>query len=262
MACFRTTFRSRVLDMDTYVNVTIPYDHCDPAGSPGRCDKTLYLLHGLKQNADAWTRLSSAERFAYYYGYALVMPEVQRSFYTDMAYGPRYFTYLSEELPEMMEKFFRIPQDPAHTFAGGLSMGGYGALKCALQRPDRFAGAMCFSSGFYALDRAAWLKKNYYQPNEELVGILGPDLVCEGDNYLTGRIENYPKDARKPYLYLSCGTEDPLYDQSTKMRDTLRENGFDLRYEEWPGIHDWRFWDVALEKGMLYINECLAGKTE
>lgn len=129
MACIRMSLRSRVLDVDTVVNVVIPYDHFDREGRPKPFTRTLYLLHGLRQNADAWQRMSSAERFANYYGYALIMPDAQRSFYTDMAHGPRFFTYLTEELPEIMQAMFKIPADPAHTYVGGLSMGGYGALK-------------------------------------------------------------------------------------------------------------------------------------
>ena len=153
MACIRMSLRSRVLDVDTVVNVVIPYDHFDREGRLKPFTRTLYLLHGLRQNADAWQRMSSAERIANYYGYALIMPDAQRSFYTDMAHGPRFFTYLTEELPEIMQAMFKIPADPAHTYVGGLSMGGYGALKCALQRPDLYAGAMCFSSGFFTLNR-------------------------------------------------------------------------------------------------------------
>ena len=97
MAYFQGSVRSLVLGMDTNVNVVLPHDYYDAQGNPGKYDKVLYLLHGLKQNADAWPRMSSAERYADYYGYALVIPEVQRSFYTDMAGGPAYFTYLTED---------------------------------------------------------------------------------------------------------------------------------------------------------------------
>lgn len=256
MACFRSSVRSRVLGMDTTINVIIPYDHYSPDGAPGHYDKVLYLLHGLKQNADAWQRMSSAECYANYYGYVIIMPEVQRSFYTDMAYGPRYFTYITEELPEIVQTLFRIPNDPARTFAGGLSMGGYGALKCALQCPDRYAGAISLSSGFYTLNTPEMLKKAYY-PGEELKGVLGPELACGPLDDLDARIGSFPKDIKKPRLYLACGTEDFLYQNNLRMRDSLLAGGFDVCYEEWPGAHDWRFWNVGLEKGMVYMAEAV-----
>ena len=256
MALFRCSFRSKVLQMDTIANVVIPYDHYDLQGNPGQYDKVLYLLHGLKQNADAWQRLSSAERYANYYGYCLVMPEVQRSFYTDMEMGMPYFTYITEELPEMMHQMFRLPNRPDHTFVGGLSMGGYGALKCVLNHPEKYAGAICLSSGFFTLNRAEFLIQNYY-PKGELQAILGPELQAAEDDDMEKVMQRHAVQQHKPYLYLACGTEDPLYPRTVEMRNLLRKNGLDVTYEEWPGIHDWRFWDVGLEKGMIFMNEQL-----
>ena len=252
MAYFQGVFRSKVLQMDTAVNVAIPYDYYDDCGRPGRYDRVLYLLHGLKQNADAWPRMSGAERYANYHGYALVMPEVQRSFYTDMAFGPRYFTYLTEELPAVISALYRLPTDRAHTFVGGLSMGGYGAMKCALTRPDLFAGAMCFSSGFYMLDDPDWLGRAYYS-KAELAGVIGSELRRAPADDLERAMDAFPKDQKRPRLYVACGTEDPLYQKSARMRDALRARGFAPEYEEWPGAHDWTFWDAALQKGMAYM---------
>ena len=174
-----------------------------------------------------------------------------------MAHGPRFFTYLTEELPEIMQAMFKIPADPAHTYVGGLSMGGYGALKCALQRPDLYAGAMCFSSGFFTLNRPNLLIENGYYSREELQGVIGADLQADPLDDLAARVRTWPKDQKKPLLYLACGTEDPLHPLSTEMNAILQENHFDVCYQEWPGIHDWRFWDVALEKGMIYMKDRL-----
>ena len=93
MACIRMSLRSRVLDVDTVVNVVIPYDHFDREGRPKPFTRTLYLLHGLRQNADAWQRMSSAERFANYYGYALITKDkdgFDRFFAVQEEYIPEY----------------------------------------------------------------------------------------------------------------------------------------------------------------------------
>lgn len=71
----------------------------------------------------------------------------ERGFYTDMAEGYRYWTMLSEELPQIVGNLFPISRRREDTFAAGLSMGGYGALKLALRCPDRFAGAVAPVSG-------------------------------------------------------------------------------------------------------------------
>ena len=60
------------------------------------------------------------------------MPTTLRGFYTDMKYGPAYFTFISQELPELCEQFFRLSPLREDRFAAGLSMGGYGAIKLGL----------------------------------------------------------------------------------------------------------------------------------
>ena len=48
--------------------------------------KTVILLHGLKQNADSWVRMSRVVRFAAMTGFCVIIPEVQRSWYVNMAH--------------------------------------------------------------------------------------------------------------------------------------------------------------------------------
>ncbi len=254
MACLQTHFRSAVLGMDTRMNITLPYDRYDEKGNPGRCDKVLYLLHGLKQNADSWVCNSGIERYAKHHGFAVIMPEVQRSFYADMEMGMKYFTYITEELPRVVHGMLKLPKGRENTYVGGLSMGGYGALKCALARPDLYAGAMCFSSGFYAMEDTQMLMDRYFTRGE-LQGVMGLDMKIKEENDLDHLMRHFPKDAQKPKLYLACGTEDFLYRHNTRARDTLRENGFELTWEEWSGVHDWDFWDKAASRAITLFDE-------
>lgn len=95
MAFFRCDVMSESLGMATSVLVTMP-DTGDLAAAP-----VVYLLHGLTDNCTGWLRYTQAEHLARTYGAILIVPEVQRSFYTDMACGPKYFTYINQELPTL-----------------------------------------------------------------------------------------------------------------------------------------------------------------
>ena len=244
MACIRMSLRSRVLDVDTVVNVVIPYDHFDREGRPKPFTRTLYLLHGLRQNADAWQRMSSAERFANYYGYALIMPDAQRSFYTDMAHGPRFFTYLTEELPEIMQAMFKIPADPEHTSVGGLSMGGYGALKCALRAGDVFSRGASLSG---AADIRQLPPGGYWED------VFGPREQIPGSfNDLFAAAKALPPENRPP-LYMWCGTEDSLLPGNHALRDHLLALGYDLTYAESAGNHAWQWWDLHIQDVLRWL---------
>lgn len=70
--------------------------------------KTLWLLHGQGSSASSWMRWTSIERYAMQHGFAVIMPEVQRSFYRNTAYGMDYFTFVAEELPRLCREMFRL----------------------------------------------------------------------------------------------------------------------------------------------------------
>jgi putative tributyrin esterase len=52
----------------------------------------------------------------------------------------------------------------------------------------------------------------------------------------------------KPKIYSVCGTEDYLHGYNISFRDELKNLDFDFTYEEWPGSHDWYFFNEALKK--------------
>lgn len=100
MAHLRCDFRSDAMAMNTSMTVILP-EKTDLSQVP-----VVYLLHGLEDNCTGWTRYTSVERYAREKGAALVIPEVQRSFYTDMEQGIPYFTFIHDELPEICRGFF------------------------------------------------------------------------------------------------------------------------------------------------------------
>ena len=111
MAFFQVNFFSPTLCFNTDINVFIPTPNSDEILNKKNSDyyhegsrfQVLYLLHGLSANSGEWTRFSKIEYYAKKYNFIIVMPEVQRSFYCDSISGPRYFTYIADELPKICE---------------------------------------------------------------------------------------------------------------------------------------------------------------
>jgi len=106
MVLLQAHFRSEVLELTVSMNVLLPEKIC-----PFENGKwpTLYLLHGLSDNHTIWQRHTSIERYVQDKNIAVIMPEVHRSFYTNMKHGGKYWTFISEELPRSPEGFFRCP---------------------------------------------------------------------------------------------------------------------------------------------------------
>lgn len=94
---------SKSIGMATTVSIIIPEDL-----KANEKLKTLYLLHGYKGNHMDWLRRTSINRYVEDLRVCVVMPEANNSFYTDMANGLDYFTYIADELPSIMERMFPL----------------------------------------------------------------------------------------------------------------------------------------------------------
>ena len=136
MARIQCDFFSAALGTSVTINVLLPQP--DPAARTApRRYPVLWLLHGLLDDHTTWLRQTSLERYVDGLQLAVVMPAGGRSFYTDMAHGYRYWTYVSEELPALARAWFPLSDQREENFVAGLSMGGYGAFKLALRQPER-----------------------------------------------------------------------------------------------------------------------------
>jgi len=212
----------------------------------------LWLLHGLSDDETIWQRRTSIERYVAPLGLAVVMPNVHRSFYTDMAHGYRYWTYVSEELPRLARSFFRISARREDNFVAGLSMGGYGAFKLALRCPQKFAAGASLSG---ALDMASRVAAEDAPVSDDIRLVYGSHAGIGGsaDDLLHVAGELAASGAQKPRLYQWCGTEDFLHAHNTAFRDHARGLGFDLTYEEDPGDHQWSYWDRQIQRVLDWL---------
>lgn len=210
---------------------------------------TLYLLHGLSDDHTIWMRRTSIERYAAARNIAVVMPAVGRSFYQDTVSGQNYWTFVSEELPALCQQWFPLSVAREDNFAAGLSMGGYGALRLGLGRPDKFAAAASLSG---ALDVAKRLREAGREVSRmsraEWEAMFGVGLKGGGtDADLFALAEKVAvSGGPKPALYLCCGTEDELLAESRAFRDHLAGLHLDNTYDESAGNHEWEYWDAQI----------------
>jgi putative tributyrin esterase len=247
MALIQCRFFSQVLNMTTGMTVILPEKIAIGTRVP-----TLYLLHGYSDDDSIWLRRTSIERYVESLGIAVIMPQVHRSFYTDMVKGFNYWTFLSEELPQVARSLFPLSSEREDNFVAGLSMGGYGAFKWALRKPEFFAAAASLSG---ALVMGPEKSHAISEPiGSDLKLIFGEQGYAETDNDLLwllehGNINNEPQ----PLLYQCCGTEDFLYEDNLIFRDSCRKTNLSLTYEEGPGVHDWAYWDHKIQDVLAWL---------
>ena len=255
MALMQCSFFSESLGMCTSANVIVPQPTLgqiglEGKGSPVGCP-VLYLLHGLSDDHSIWLRRTSIERYATAFGIAVVMPNGYRSFYTDQVKtNIKYWQYISDELPKLINGFFKFSQKREDTFVAGLSMGGYGAMKLAFNKPETFAAAGCFSSvvrPWQFVDVAPAMKA-------ELQCLFGDDPAANVGT-LNDPIAMSEKQLKAGIplteVYQACGTEDFLYSENQILREHLTAIGYPFTYHEEPGTHEWGFWDRQV---LAYLN--------
>lgn len=255
MAYFIGNIRSKALCMDTQLHMILD-DQKFVARQEGKKPKTLILLHGLSDNSAIWIRGTSIERYAERYNLTIVMPEGQRSFYTDMHYGLNYEKYIADELPEMCEKMFNTSIEPGDLLLAGLSMGGYGALRLSLLYPEKFQICGAFSPGvnmgFSKLIDAKSLNPISGDVIRDLNYVYKDINKLPFDSNMNNMIKKAAQEGRAPSIFMTCGTEDFLYQSVKEVAESAKTLLKDFHYEEWSGIHEWGFWDVSIDKFLHY----------
>ena len=257
MAHLQMDFFSQALQVGSSIDVILPETAAGAIGIESRATddpSVLYLLHGMSDDHTIWMRRTSVERYAAQYGLAVVMPAVGRSFYADMVSGPAYWTYVSEELPAIVARCFRVGTGKPKTFVAGLSMGGYGAMKCALTFPERFAAVGAFSGSLdlrFRFDQVADGGLEERLARDVRLAFGDPPRLKPDDDLveLARRASGRPD---LPAIYIACGSEDFLFDANERYHETLTELGIDHDYTVEPGIHEWGFWDRHIERFLAF----------
>jgi len=151
----------------------------------------LYWLSGLTCTDENFMQKAGAQRIAAELGIAIVAPDTSprgtdlpgehdsydfgsgAGFYVNATQEPwsahyRMYDYVTDELPALIEQHFPVTEKRA---ISGHSMGGHGALICALKNPGRYASVSAFApisnpshcpwgekalAGYLGDDREAW----------------------------------------------------------------------------------------------------------
>ncbi|MCC5889739.1 MAG: acetylesterase [Alkalibacterium sp.] len=259
MATLTATIQSKELMRKVSFSAIIPtstkslYDPSPVKEESGPL-KTLYLLHGWDGNHEDWMQNSRIVKWATEYNIAVIMPSGENSFYVDHPSEDNYGKFIGEELVEETRKLFPLSDKREDTFIGGLSMGGYGALRNGYFYSDTFSKVIALSSRVFQKHDPFHDLTNEDAVNKRIWHLLGSksydDVPDELDIYHL--IENCQ---RKPELFLACGNEDFLIEENVALHDWLVKNNIDHAYMKETGIHNWDFWSKSMQKALPWALE-------
>ncbi len=228
--------------------IMLPADYA----SSGAQYRALYLLHGLTGDYMDWSTRTELARIAHDLPLVIVMPDGENAWYTNAAdKGPRFEDYIADDLVKDVESKYRVIRSRYGRAIAGLSMGGYGALKIALKRPNVFAAAGGFSAALGVT--APKLDDSLSAYKEQLYKIYGP----AGSETRTANdilaIAEKAKPETAPALYVDCGTSDVLLESNRALVAILQKRGFKYEYHEVPGAHTWDYWNRRIEVFLRWL---------
>jgi putative tributyrin esterase len=268
MALIKMNFLSKYLGMQTNITVCIPsFSFRDVINKkpdfyqPGMKFQTLYLLHGGSGDDSDYVNFTNIVRYADDNRIAVVMPSAYNHFYADDPQGPRYWKYVSEELPEVCQTLFPLSDKAEDNFVAGLSMGGNGAMKMGVVNGERFAAVLCMSGVAFSPDRLKEFARRRMidlddpdlMPMISLQSIYGDlDQIKGGPHDIWHRARlNVEQGKKLPKFFLTVGDQDFTREHVEETYQYLTSLGYDAFFELVPGYgHEWDFWDLTLKKAL------------
>jgi putative tributyrin esterase len=268
MALFDVALFSKALRRRVPMTAIVPVEEVDIPGFP-KFDKTrpfraVFLLHGMTECNTEWLRGTRIELYAALHNVAVFLPSGENSFYLDdPARDALYEQYLCNELIEFTRAVFPVSKERRDTTIGGLSMGGYGALRNGLKHSDVYGNIIAFSSALITDRVAAGLeqKDNPIASANYFAHVFGKPELIRGSDIDPKALarERLASGKPVPNVYMACGSEDILLDVNRDFHEYLAGIGFEHVYEESPGIHDHVFWDAAIQKALTWLDGLTGG---
>jgi S-formylglutathione hydrolase FrmB len=213
----------------------------------------LYYLHGLGDNEQSllnlggWDVISELRRQGKIGDFIVLAPSAGRTFYLNSENGKvRYEDFFMKEFIPQMEKKYRAQGTRTTRGITGVSMGGYGALRCALKYPDQFAAV---SAQMPAL--IADMPKNLNTGGAGSVGSLLGDVFgspldrayFERNNVFHFARTDSVTSLKRMKIYFDVGSNDDYgFEQGAQqLHQLLTSRGIPNEFHIYPGGHDPQF---------------------
>ncbi|MGU7779268.1 alpha/beta hydrolase [Burkholderia sp. PU8-34] len=226
----RETFAATVVLPDAYVH-----------GSHTEHFPVVYALHGSGGDHTDWTSNTRIGELADRYHVILVMPDGgHESWYIDSPFdsGSRYETFVGKEVVSYVDAHFRTIATKHARAITGLSMGGFGALRIALDEPDTF-GAVGSISG--AVDPRncedePHIDHVFGDPGRHPSFWNRNAIIESARTFMHAHID----------LTIDCGRDDSFVGSNRTLHERLIALGVPHDYAERAGGHTWDYWANAI----------------
>ena len=141
---------------------------------------------------------------------------------------------LIDNVIPFVEKTYRVKKDRKSRAMCGLSMGGGQSFYIGLRDPEVFANVGVFSTGMFGGIQGA----SNFDLEKEVPGIL-TDTETFNEKF--------------DVFFMSCGEQDPRIEYTRGIVKKMRDGGVDVRFNSYPGDHEWQVWRKSLHEFAQYL---------
>jgi putative tributyrin esterase len=225
------------------LNREIEYTALLPTAAPPQEPHVLLLLHGMQGNQTSWLTRTSLCRWGDAHNFLIILPGGENSWWLDWGPGQRHESFLMNDLYAHVGRTFRV--QPGPWAIGGLSMGGFGAMRLAFSYPERF--------------RSVWSHSGWFGPAADCPALeFGPYPGDPADLDVVRLADRSVASTRRPAIGFDCGLADPFLADNRRLAGALTERGIAHEYSEHPGGHDWNYWDEQIKAQLAFHTAALS----
>lgn len=163
--------------------------------------------------------------------------------------GKDFEKWITEDVPGLVRQGVPAVRSSSPVFIGGLSMGGFGALRLAAKYPELFQGASGHSSITCLEDFLPFLaetERAYYSSR------FGKERLLD---YMMEKRDKLP-----PFRF-DCGRKDILIESNRALHEDLIRNGIPHQYDEFEGEHSNDYWHENIHRSLLFFHHLLQRKS-
>jgi putative tributyrin esterase len=223
-----------------------------PGSGAGREIPLLLLLHGADCSHWSWTLQGGAHRAAMHLMSQNKLRPIAIAMPSDGLWGAGsgYVIHGSEEwiMNDVLDAVFAVSEQvDSHSplFIAGFSMGGYGALRLGAKFAERFSGISAHS----AITRPEQMSHFVEEPLWNRMAAEDPS--ADPLHWLQFHAKILPP------LRFDCGVSDVLFPANQELHRKLSEQNIQHTYQEFPGGHDWAYWQEHIYDTLLFVESTL-----
>lgn len=254
----------------------IAYSIYLPPAEPGEQTErnrlpVLHLLHGRGDDERTWIEsggivetLNRTIAAGKLQKLIVVMPAAGNSWYVDDALPGRYGAVakaFTTDLIEGVDERYPTARCREARAIGGLSMGGYGAMLYAFDRPDLFGSGFSLSGSLFSEDPADIERR---RPAYERIyqGVFGAPFNPE--KFLASNVfTKLDRPQLRTYgmaVWLAAGSRDfpSILDGTTRMHRELKRRSLSSELHVVEGDHSWALWQATVEPALIWLSGRLA----